>query len=49
MIRIDDWAQYQYDIRGQEIYLRPLSGLYPKSIYKAGQFKLITKEAAKKQ
>ena len=49
--RIDaygDWAQYQYDIRGQEVYFRPLSGFYPKSIDKAGRFKMLTKEAAEK-
>ena len=44
-----DWAEYQYDIRGQEVYFRPLSGLYPKSVDKAGRFKLLTKEAAEKQ
>ena len=49
MIRIGDWAEYQYDIRGQEVYFRPLSGLYPRSVDKAGQFKLLTKEAAEKQ
>jgi hypothetical protein len=43
-----DWAEYQYDIRGQEAYFRPLSGFYPKSVDKASRFKLLTKEAAKK-
>ena len=43
-----DWAEYQYDIRGQEVYFRPLSGFYPKSIDKAGRFKMLTKEAAEK-
>ena len=43
-----DWAEYQYDIRGQEVYFRALSGFYPESVNKAGQFKLLTKEAAKK-
>ena len=43
-----DWAEYQYDIRGQEVYFRPLDGFYPKSVDKAGRFKLLTKEAAKK-
>jgi len=43
-----DWAEYQYDLRGQKVYFRPLSGFYPKSINKARRFKLLTKEAAKK-
>ena len=43
-----DWAEYQYDIRGQEVYFRPLNGFYPKSVNKASRFKLLTKEAAKK-
>ena len=43
-----DWAEYQYDIRGQEVYFRTLSGFYPKSINKASRFKLLTKKAAKK-
>ena len=43
-----DWAEYQYDIRGQEVYFRPLGGFYPKSVDKASRFKLLTKEAAKK-
>ena len=43
-----DWAEYQYDIRGQEVYFRPLGGFYPKSIDKAGRFKLLSKEGAEK-
>jgi hypothetical protein len=39
-----DWAEYQYDIRGQEVYFRPLGGFYPKSVDKAGRFKLLSKE-----
>ena len=49
--RIDnysDWAEYQYDIRGQKVYFRALSGFYPESVNKASRFKLLTKEAAKK-
>jgi hypothetical protein len=36
-----DWAEYQYDVRGQEVYFRPLSGFYPKSVNKASRFKLL--------
>jgi hypothetical protein len=43
-----DWAEYQYDIRGQEVYFRPLVGFYPKSVNRVSRFKLLTKEAAKK-
>ena len=42
-----DWAEYQYDIRGQEVYFRALGGFYPKSVDKASRFKMLTKEAAK--
>ena len=43
-----DWAEYQYDIRGQEVYFRPLGGFYPKSVDKASRLKLLTEKAAKK-
>jgi hypothetical protein len=43
-----DWAEYQYDIRGQEVYFRPLSGIYPKSIINAGPFKQLTEFVPKK-
>jgi hypothetical protein len=43
-----DWAEYQYDIRGQKIYFRALSGFYPKSIDNAGPFKQLTESVAKK-
>jgi hypothetical protein len=43
-----DWAEYQYDIRGQKIYFRALSGFYPKSIDNAGLFKQLTESVAKK-
>jgi hypothetical protein len=44
-----DWAEYQYDVRGQKIYFRPLSGFYPKSIENAGPFKRLTKSQAKRE
>ncbi len=43
-----DWAEYQYDVRGQKIYFRALSGFYPKSIDNAGLFKQLTESVAKK-
>ena len=36
-----DWAEYQYDIRGKEIYFRPLKGWYPESLENAPKFKLL--------
>ena len=43
-----DWAEYQYDVRGQEVYYMPLSGIYPKSIINAGPFKQLTEFVPKK-
>jgi hypothetical protein len=40
-----DFAEYQYDIRGKEIYFRPLSGSWPESIEHASEFKLLTEAA----
>ena len=37
-----DWAEYQYDIRGKEIYFRSLSGSWPESVEHASEFKLLT-------
>ena len=37
-----DWAEYQYDIRGKEIHLRPLRGWWPESLKHAAEFKLLT-------
>ena len=43
-----DWAEYQYDIRGKEIYFKPLKGWYPESLGKSPNFKrLIEKDAEK--
>ena len=42
-----DWAEYQYDVRGQEVYFRALSGFYPKSIDNAGPFKQLTYDEVK--
>jgi hypothetical protein len=36
-----DWAEFQYDIRGEEIYFRPLSGSWPESVEHAYEFKLL--------
>ena len=39
-----DWAEYQYDIRGKEIYFRPLEKWYPVSLENAPEFKLLNKK-----
>ena len=43
-----DWAKYQYDVRYQEIYFRPLGGFYPKSVENAALFRRLTQSLAKK-
>ena len=43
-----DWAEYQYDIRGKEIYFRPLKGWWQESLGKSLSFKrLIEKDLEK--
>ena len=39
-----DWAEYQYDIRGKEVFFRPLKGQYPESVETACEFERLTKE-----
>jgi len=43
-----DWAEYQYDIRGKEIYFRPLKKWYPVSLENAPEFKLLKKKEVEK-
>jgi hypothetical protein len=43
-----DWAEYQYDIRGNKVYFRRLEGSWPESARKASDFKLLTKDRADK-
>lgn len=45
--RYGDSAEYQYDIRGKEIYFRALKGTYPKSFETAEAFRLLSKKRAK--
>jgi hypothetical protein len=42
-----DWAEYQYDIRGDKIYFRPLDGCWPRWLENAGEFRLLTEDDAK--
>ena len=37
-----DLAEYQYDIRGKEIHLRPLTGWWPDSLKHAAELKLLS-------
>lgn len=39
----DDWAEYQYDIRTDEIYFRQLSGGWETSQHSTNEFKKLTK------
>ena len=43
-----DWAEYQYDIRGKEVFFRPLRGQYPESLENALGFERLTKEVVDK-
>lgn len=37
-----DWAEYQYDIRGDVVLFRPLRGPFPVSIENAETFRILT-------
>jgi hypothetical protein len=39
-----DWAEYQYDIRGEEVYFRPLADCWPDSLKQAAEFKLLSEK-----
>jgi hypothetical protein len=42
-----DLAEYQYDISGKEVYIRPLDGWWPESTRNGAEFRLLTaKEVA---
>jgi len=41
-----DWAEYQYDIRGEVVLFRPLRGPFPESIDNAQTFKVLTPNRA---
>jgi len=42
-----DWAEFQYDTRGKELYFRPLDGWWPESLKQAAEFRrLAAKEVA---
>lgn len=40
--RYGDWAEYEYDIRGQEVHFRQLKGQYPDSLKDAAGFQRLT-------
>ncbi len=37
-----DLAEFQYDIRGSEVYFRPLDGWWPEALKQATEFRLLT-------
>jgi hypothetical protein len=41
-----DLAEFQYDIRGTEVYFRPLDGWWPESLKQDAEFKPLTAKAA---
>jgi len=42
-----DWAEYQYDIRGKEVFFRPLKDQYPGSLEAAPLFQRLREEDIK--
>jgi len=42
----EDWAKYQYDIRGKVLLFRPLTGPFPESMKNAESFKVLTPDRA---
>jgi hypothetical protein len=44
-----DWAEYQYDIRGKDVFFRPLRGQYPESLEKALEFERLTREVVENE
>jgi hypothetical protein len=40
-----DLAEFQYDICGNAVFLRPLDGWWPESLRKASEFKALTLKA----
>lgn len=45
--RYGDWAEYEYDIRGEEVFFRRLVGAYPDSLKSASGFERLTEEKIK--
>lgn len=39
-----DWAEFEYDIRGTNVYFRPLEGSYPFSVTRAPGFRVLTEK-----
>jgi hypothetical protein len=40
-----DLAEFQYDIRGDDVFFRPLDGWWPEALKQAGEFRLLTAKA----
>ena len=40
-----DLVEFQYDIRGNEVYIRQLDGWWPEALRKAAEFRLLTAKA----
>jgi len=37
-------VEFEYDIRGKEVYFRPLDGWWPESVRNAGEFRLLSEK-----
>jgi len=44
-----DWAEYQYDIRGKEVFFRQLRGQYPESLENTPGFERLTREVVENE
>jgi hypothetical protein len=44
-----DWAEYEYDLCGKEVYFRPLTDSWPDSVRGAAEFRLLTNVVAHKR
>jgi hypothetical protein len=44
-----DLVEFEYDIRGNEVYFRQLDGWWPEALRKAAEFRLLTAKASCQQ
>ena len=49
IVNYGDWAEYQYDIRGNEVFFRRLRGQYPGSLEGAPKFERLTREVVENE
>lgn len=49
IVNYGDWAEYQYDIGGNEVFFRRLRGRYPGSLEGAPKFERLTREVVESE